>query len=40
MMEARRVGFDLSGWNADWTGARLFLAGIDRERDASMVEVL
>lgn len=36
MIEAARHGLDLSGWNADWTGARLFLAGVAHERDASM----
>ncbi|WP_152536445.1 hypothetical protein [Sphingobium sp. C100] len=36
MIEAARYGLDLSGWNADWTGARHFLAGIVHERCASM----
>lgn len=36
MMEARRLGLELSGWDADWIGARLFIAGISRERDASL----
>lgn len=34
--EAARLGLDLSGWNADWTGARLFLDGVSHERCASM----
>ncbi len=36
MMEAVRLGLDLSGWNADWTGVRLFLDGLGHERCASM----
>ncbi|WP_275487879.1 hypothetical protein [Sphingobium arseniciresistens] len=32
-LEAIRFGLDLS----DWTGARLFLAGLGREHDASLV---
>ncbi|WP_278374342.1 hypothetical protein [Sphingobium xenophagum] len=35
-IEAARYGFELSGWNADWTGAQLFLAGLNHERCASM----
>ncbi|MBN9505344.1 MAG: hypothetical protein J0I69_04895 [Altererythrobacter sp.] len=32
---AARYGIDLHGWDADWLGARLFLAGIGRGACAS-----
>ncbi|WP_156415274.1 hypothetical protein [Sphingobium baderi] len=34
--EALRHGVSVSGWDADWTGLRLWLAGFDQERDASL----
>lgn len=27
-----RLGIDLSGWDADWATARIFMAGLDDER--------
>lgn len=36
MVAAAHCGLDLSGWNADWTGARHFLAGLSHDRCASM----
>ncbi|CAH0348272.1 MAG: hypothetical protein WA085_05240 [Sphingobium sp.] len=34
-LQAASVGIDLSGWDADWRAADLFIAGLDDERCAS-----
>lgn len=35
-IDAAHMGFDLSGWDADWAGARLFLSAIDALHERSI----
>lgn len=34
--DAARYGIELMGWDADWTGARVFIAGLRAERCRSI----
>jgi hypothetical protein len=38
-LQAAAVGIDLRGWDADWTGARLFVAGLGDRHCASFGEL-
>ncbi|RIA46331.1 hypothetical protein DFR49_0870 [Hephaestia caeni] len=37
LVRAQALGLDLCGWGSDVQGARLLLAGVDAEREASIL---